>query len=385
MERLYFSVDVGGSSTKTFSIFEGKENFKIHNNYVLKHDGYVDTKDFIIDDNDYATKLDLGITINSNPKGDFRLNCKKIIDEINGNRWLMGDLSKAVSPNATKLPLGIKVRHTHYYLNIISALVQEMEEKGLTDVNVFLGVLIPARQYFDLDKEMINEIFSGEINVKNNITGSIYRINIEEIIIKPEAVVAFNSCFIKDGKLTELGKDLADKFNVVIDIGENTIDIAGIRGGKPDPSTFDSFSYAGALLMQYLSKEIYRKFNGYNPTINELWKAFSTGYLTLGAYDEWIGEEITNANRELAFKLFNDFTQSYLLGKGIHMPQIASFMFVGGGSTKLDKVTSVGEHFMVFVKEQSRYTRYVMPDDIRLANIQGIADIMRLLYVKGTK
>ena len=67
------------------------------------------------------------------------------------------------------------------------------------------------------------------------------------------------------------------------------------------------------------------------------------------------------------------------------MPQIASFMFVGGGSTKLDKVTSVGEHFMVFAKEQSRYTRYVMPDDIRLANIQGIADIMRLLYVKGTK
>ena len=88
------------------------------------------------------------------------------------------------------------------------------------------------------------------------------------------------------------------------------------------------------------------------------------------------------SNREFALKLYSDFTQNYLLGKGIKMQQIASFMFVGGGSTKVDKIMSVGEHFMILVKEQSKFTRYVVPEDIRLANITGVADIMRIIYNK---
>ena len=199
MEKIYFASDVGGSSTKTFGIIKGQEGFNVHNNYVLIHDGYVDTKDFIIDDTEYRTKLDLSIKMFSVPKGDFRLNCLKIIDEINNNRWLLGALSQAVSLNATKLPLGLKVKHTHFSLNIIGTLVSEMYEKGLKEADVVLGVLLPARQYFDLDKEMISEILGGEIEVLNNLTGDTFKINIikDKIVVKPEAVVAFNSCFIK--------------------------------------------------------------------------------------------------------------------------------------------------------------------------------------------
>ena len=40
----------------------------------------------------------------------------KIIDEINNTRWLLGTLANAVSTNATKLPLGMKMKQHHYYL-----------------------------------------------------------------------------------------------------------------------------------------------------------------------------------------------------------------------------------------------------------------------------
>jgi len=380
MEKLFYGVDVGGSLTKNFMIHKGKEYFTERNNYVIPHDGYVNTTDFIVDVEDYSTQLDLSITLKSNPKGEYKLSCMKIIDEINNTRWLLGTLANAVSTNATKLPLGMKMKQPHYYLNIIGSLITDMEARGVKEANVTLGVLLPARQYFNLEKEMIEQILLGEILVSNNITGDNYKIVVDEVHVKPEAVVAFSSCFIKNGKVTELGQDLISKFNIAIDIGENTTDIAGIRDGKPDPLTFDSFEYAGSLLLQYLEREISREFDGYIPTMDELKSIISTGYINLGASKVWAGEAITSANREFAKKLFTDFTQRYLLGKNLKLQQIASFMFIGGGSIEIDKITSVGEHFMNLVKEHSKYTISFSPEDIRLANIGGLADILRALY-----
>lgn len=386
LDKIYLGADVGGSETKVFYINDGMENFFSENNYVLKHDGYINTEDYIIDEEDYSTKLDLDIKIKAEPRGKLRLDCVKIINEINNNRWLVGRLANAVSVNATQLPLGMKVRTYHYYINIITSIIMTMHELGLNKSEVKLGVLLPARQYFNLDKEMIKEILGGEIEVTNNLTGEKFEIKIikDDIEVKPEAVVAFSSCFIKNGKITNLGRRFIDKFNLVIDIGENTTDIAGIKAGKPDPVTFHSFDYAGALLLQYIERELQRKL-GYYPVMGELRQAISTGYVNQGAGRVWVGEEVSIANREFAEKLFNDFTQYYLLGKGITIQQIASFMFIGGGSVKIDKITSVGEHFIELVRGKSKYAETYSPSEIRKANIQGLADILRMFYKKDKK
>ena len=381
MDKIYIGTDVGGSIIKSFTIYNGEERFQDKDNSVLKHDGYVNTSDYVVDESDPTTQLDLNVKIVNNPKGQFKLNVSKLTDEINNNRWLLGTLAKAVSTNSTKVQLGRgKMRQHQYYLNIIGSIVLDMKENGLKSADVTLGVLLPAKQFFDLEKEMITELLSSNIEVKNNLTGEIFNIRIREenIIIKPEAVVAFTSVFIgKDGKITDLGKTFAPKFNIVIDIGENTTDIAAVRQGKPDPLTFHSFDYAGSLLMQYFEREIYRKFEGYQPTAEELRSTYSKGTITLGVYEEWVGEEISQANEEFARRLFQDFTQIYLLGKDIKLPQIAAFMFIGGGSIKIDKVLSVGEHFMNLVKEECKYVSSFSPDEIRLANIHGLAEVVR--------
>lgn len=383
MAKVYVGVDAGGSETKVFSIRGGLEKFDCEDNKILKHDGYINTGDYVIDEGDYKGQLDFSINIKAEPEGRFKLESLKIINMINNNRWLVGELAGAVSTNATSLPLGMKVRTHHYYINIISAIVKVMHEAGLQEADVKLGVLLPARQYFNLDKEMVGEVLGGEIEVENNLTGERFTIRVikEDIMVKPEAVVAFSSCFIKDGKMTEIGKRYADRFNVVVDIGENTTDIAGIRGGKPDPVTFHSFDYAGALLMQYIEREVQRKV-GYYLKEDELRQAVACGYIDQGAGRLWVGEEIAVANRGFAEKLYNDFTQYYLLGKGINLQQIASFMFIGGGSVKIDKVMSVGESFTELARESSRMVESYSPEDIRGANILGLANLLRMVRGK---
>lgn len=381
MDKIFHGVDIGGSTIKSFTIYNGVEKFDTKDNSVLKHDGYVNTSDYVADESDSSTKLDLSIKISNNPKGQYKLNVTKITEEINNSRWLLGSLAKSVSTNSTKVQLGRgKMKQHQYYLNIIGSLILDMTRNKVNNAEVTLGVLLPAKQFFDLEKEMITELLRSSIEVKNNLTGEIYNILIKEenIIIKPEAVVAFTSVFIgPDGKITEIGKKYAPKFNIVVDVGENTTDIAAIRQGKPDPLTFDSFDYAGSLLMQYFEREIYRKFDGYQPTAEELRNTYSKGTITLGVCEEWVGEEISQANEEFARRLFQDFTQMYLLGKDIKLPQIAAFMFIGGGSIKIDKVLSVGEHFMKLVKEECKYVSSFSPDEIRLANIHGLAEVIR--------
>ena len=383
MEKLYAGLDIGGSETRVFALYNGSEVFKNENNLVLEYAGYNNTEDYLMDSEEFDDKLDLSIKIENSPKGDFKTEAIKITDKINNGRWILGSLARKISTNAVKLPLGQKVKHIQYYINVINGIINCMNEFGLKEVNLTLGLLLPARQYFDNDKDMINQILSGDITVVNNITKDTFVIHIkkENIIIKPETVVAFNECFIRDGKVTQLGQELSNKFNLAIDIGENTTDIAGIREGRPDPITFHSFDYAGGLLLQYLERELYHKL-GYSPTRAELSEVVSTGYITQGLSREWVGEELSVANKEFANKLFNDFTQYYLLNKDIRIQQIAAFMFLGGGALKIDKVTSIGEYFIELAKEQSKNSVMYTPSDIRRANISGLANIIRVLTLK---
>lgn len=387
MTKLYLGTDVGGSLSKIFSISNGTEKFGDLNNYVWEHDGYINTQDHQAEDEGFKAWLDLSIRLENSPQGDYKAECLKITSKINNTRWLLGTLATSVSANANKLPIGVKVKQYHFYLNIIAAIVVNMEERRIYDTDLSLGVLLPARQYFQRDKVMIQEILGGKIVVKNNLTNKVFTIRLnkdEDIMVKPEAVVAINSCFIENGKLTDFGKEFATKFNLVIDIGENTTDIAGVRGSKPESLSFHSFEYAGGLLIQYIEQELQRKF-GYYPSRDEVLEAISTGYVTQGAGKEWVGEEISEANRLLAEKLFTDFTQIYLLTKNYRIQQIASFIFVGGGSIKLDKIKSVGKHFIDLVKEQSKNAVLFSPKNIRQANIKGLADLMRKKYKDDTE
>jgi len=386
MTKLYLGTDVGGSLSKVFSITNGTEKFGDLNNYVWEHDGYTDTHDHMAEEDGFKAWLDLSIKIDNSPQGDYKTDCVKITSKINNTRWLLGTLATSVSANASKLPIGVKVKQYHFYLNIISAIVVNMEERNIFETDLDLGVLLPARQYFQRDKIMIQEVLGGKITVKNNLTCEVFTIRLnkeEDIMIKPEAVVAINSCFIENGKLTEFGKEFATKFNLVIDIGENTTDIAGVKGSKPESLSFHSFEYAGGLLIQYIEQELQRKL-GYYPSREEVLQAITEGYVTQGAGKEWVGEEVSEANRQLAEKLFTDFTQIYLLTKNYRIQQIASFIFVGGGSIKIDKIKSVGEHFIDLVKEQSKNAVLFSPKNIRQANIKGLADLMRKKYKDDT-
>lgn len=383
--RIYHGADVGGSLTKSFTITNGNEFFEKHDNVCVKYDGYIRTEDFVEEDDKFDAKLDLSVNISNRPSGDYKALAMAITNEINESRWLFGELARAVSTNNISLFNGMKMKQVSYYLNIIVSIVSAMEKLGIRESDVTLGTLLPPKQYFHLEKEIIAEILSGRITVYNNITEQSFTINIdkESMVVKPESVIAFSSCFVdENGKVTDIGRDYASKFNIVIDIGENTTDIAGIRGGKPDPITFTSFDYAGALLMQYLSREIFRKTEGYEPTDSELKEAFSTGYLNLGANKEWIGEEISRANQEFAERLFRDLTQTYLITKDIKIQQIAAIMFIGGASIKIDKIKSVKECLMELVRKESRYTASYSPEDVRMASIKGLADILKRIRGK---
>lgn len=380
---LIMGVDIGGSSNKIYTKYDGASEFNEYPNTVIKHDGYIRIEDYINDDSKYQEKLDLTINIEAQPKSKYKEESSKIIEEINSNRWILGALSEAVSPSPEKLSYSTsKMKQKEYFLNIISALAIKMNKHDLSHWEVAIGCLLPPQNYFELEKEIIEDILVGRIHIRNNVTKESVEVKIrkDNLIVKPEAVVAFNSAFFSEGELTSLGKKYVDKFNIAIDIGQHTTDFAGIKEGKPLPVTFHTFKFAGGLLLQYLSKQIFRKYGGYIPTDKEIKRAYASGKLVLGNNAVDIQPEIEMANKEFAQKLFNEFNQYYLLNKDIHLQQIASFMFLGGGSIKTGEIKSVPEFFMDLVHETSEHTIHYSPDYIRFANINGLAEILKNRY-----
>lgn len=364
----YLGIDVGASLTKTGLLLpDWKESLKDYSNKVWLHDGEARTSDYELDFKKPENTLDLTISFGeSDERTDFDKEIKRITDSISNGRWILGKLAEDMSSNHQSLASDtLKVLQEEFYLNILGIIYSVSKERKLVSEELTVGVLVPPRDYFNAQKDVLFNILTREIKITNNTTGEKLTLNLtkEQIYVKPESVVSFVSCFMDDdNELTEAGEKFGHLLNISVDMGHSTTDLAMMEDFKPHKFSFKTLDVATAQLLNYLSEEIQRKENGYIPPTKELTKAFSTGKLTMGAQVQWIGEELNVANKKFALELYSSI-YNYLRTHGYNFQQVASFMFNGGGSVEIPNVKSVRAYFMEEVNKVSKHTESFTPNE----------------------
>lgn len=364
----YLGIDVGASLSKTGLILpDWKESLKDYSNKVWLHDGEARTSDYDLDFSKPENVLDLTIKFGeSDEKTEFDKEIKRITDVISNGRWILGKLAEDMSSNHQSLASDtLKVLQEEFYLNILGIIYSIVKERKLVSEELTVGVLVPPRDYFNAQKDVLYNILSREIKITNNTTDEKLTLNLtkDQIFVKPESVVSFVSCFINDeNELTEAGEKYGSLLNISVDMGHSTTDLAMMEDFKPQKFSFKTLDIATAQLLNYLSEEIQRKENGYVPPEKELMKAFYTGKLTMGAQVQWIGEELSAANKKFALELYSAIF-SYLRTHGYNFQQVAAFMFNGGGSVEIPNVKSVRSYFMDEVNKVSKHTESFTPNE----------------------
>lgn len=369
--KKYLGIDVGASLSKTGLIHEDwKEVYKDYSNKVWAHDGEAKTDDYDLDLSSPENVLDFSIKFGEVEKSAFDKTIKRITDTIENQRWILGKLAEDMSSSHQSLASdSLKVEQEEFYLNILGVIYSTMLEHKLKKGDLTVGILVPPRDYFNELKEVLFGVLGREITITNNTTGEKVVIDLkrENILIKPESVVSFISCFVDDkNEITELGEKYGELLNVSVDMGHSTTDFAMMEEWEPKKNSFKTTDFATTQLLAFLSEEIQRKYNGYIPNEKELVKAFHTGNLTTGATVQWVGEEITVANKKFALALYDEVFK-YLRSHGYNLQQVAAFMFSGGGSTELKNVKSVRSYFMDEVNKVSQFTESFRPENLSLA------------------
>jgi hypothetical protein len=362
----YLGIDVGASLSKTGLISEDwKEVLKDYSNKVWSHDGEANTKDYDLDVTKPENVLDLSIKFGDGEVSSFDKEVKKIVSTIENQRWILGKLAEDMSSTHQSLASdSLKVVQEEFYLNILGVVYSTVLENKIKAKELTLGVLVPPRDYFHDLKDVLFGVLAREITITNNTTGEkvVVKFTKDTIVVKPESVVAFAACFVNDeNEITEAGEKYGELLNISIDMGHSTTDLAIMEEWKPKKNSFKTMDVATSQLLGYLSAEIQRKFSGYIPPEKELVKAFHSGKLTTGATEQWVGDEITLANKKFAMELYSAM-HSYLTANGLRFQQVASFMFSGGGSVELKNVQSVRSFFMDEVKKVSQFTDSFTPE-----------------------
>lgn len=367
----YLGIDVGASLSKTGLIHEDwKEVLKDYSNKVWAHDGEANTKDYDLDFSKPENVLDLSIKFGETEVGEFDKEVKRITDTISNQRWILGKLAEDMSSTHQSLASdSLKVVQEEFYLNILGVIYSTVLEHKLKKGDLNVGILVPPRDYFNDLKEVLFGILAREITITNNTTGEKVIINLkrDQITVKPESVVSFIACFVDDkNEVTEIGEKYGDLLNVSIDMGHSTTDLAMMEEWKPRKNSFKTLDTATTQLLGYLSEEIQRKYSGYIAPEKELVKAFHTGKLTTGATVQWIGEELTQANKRFALALYDEVFK-YLRSHNYNLQQVAAFMFSGGGSVEVKNVKSVRSYFMDEVQKVSKFTESFTPENLSVS------------------
>lgn len=364
----YLGIDVGASLSKTGLINEDwKEKLKDYSNKVWAHDGEANTKDYDLDFSNAENVLDLSFKFGEYEATDFDKDVKKLITTMENQRWILGKLAEDMSSTHQSLASDtLKVVQEEFYLNVLGVIYSVIQENKLKKNELTVGILVPPRDYFNDLKEVLFGVLAREITITNNTTGDKVVVNLkrDQIIVKPESVVSFIACFIDDkNEVTELGEKYGDLLNISIDMGHSTTDLAMMEEWKPKKNSFKTLDSATSQLLGYLSEEIQRKYSGYIAPEKELVKAFHTGKLTTGATVQWIGEELSQANKRFALALYADVF-SYIRSHGFNYQQVASFMFSGGGSVEVKNIKSVRSYFMDEVNKVSKFTESFVPENL---------------------
>lgn len=364
---MYLGIDVGASLSKTGLIKKNwEQSLKDYSNKIWAHDGEKKTSDYDLDDSKPEKVLDLTIKFEQKKVEQFDKEVHSLITKIENQRWILGNLAEDMSSTHQGLQSdALKVVQEEFYLNAIGVIYSTIVEQGLNGDDLTVGLLVPPRDYFHELKEVLFGVLDREITVTNNTTGKkiVIKLTRDRIVVKPESVVSFIACFTDaEGEMTEAGEKFGELMNVSVDMGHSTTDLAIMKEFRPQKNSFKTLDKATSQLLTYLSEEISRTKEGYLPNEAELVKAFHTGNLTQGATDVWVGEEVSAANKRFAQDLYKSVFE-YLRSHNLNFPQVAAFMFNGGGSIEIKNIKSVRAYFMDEVKSVSKFTESFTPEE----------------------
>lgn len=171
---------------------------------------------------------------------------------------------------------------------------------------------------------------------------------IDNIKILPEGYCAFvGTVFDKGMEIRPDYKYLLEQNVLVLDVGEGTTDFVVMARNKLQNNTLKTVQFGGKTVRSTLKGQL-----GIDATDEEYKEALLTGELHIGADTQDICEDINNAKRMTASKIYTALYE-HLEASGIQPNSIYGILIVGGGVLEGDnpKVKPLSEYIMEQFKQ----------------------------------
>ena len=142
---------------------------------------------------------------------------------------------------------GEKTQDDSYYLLTLAAIAEELKHKGgFTGANLILAVGLPLARV-SIQKDAFRKYMLRDEDPEYEYKGRYYRLHIEKVLIFPQG-------FAETAMIGKLPGD-----NMILDIGNGTMNVARVINGKPIEKSLVTLDYGVSCCVRNIQSELSRK------------------------------------------------------------------------------------------------------------------------------
>jgi plasmid segregation protein ParM len=142
---------------------------------------------------------------------------------------------------------GEKTTDNSFYLLTLAAIAEELKHKGgFTDANVILAVGLPLARVSG-QKDAFREYLMQDAEPEFDYKGKHYHLHIDKVLIFPQGFA----------ETLTIGKLPGD--NMILDIGNGTMNVAKVVDGRPIESSLVTLDYGVSFCVRDIQKTLSRK------------------------------------------------------------------------------------------------------------------------------
>ena len=158
--------------------------------------------------------------------------------KINGRYYVAGENHMTYQGNKTE--------NDDCYILTMIAVVKELKYRHITSAKVILALGLPLAWCGSDDKAAFKAYMNRESEINVEHGGDMYHIEIEDVLVYPQGFSAVVGRYDMSG------------FNMIVDIGDGTLDIMQINNGKPIESSLHTEKKGIGTCMKEIRQELSR-------------------------------------------------------------------------------------------------------------------------------
>lgn len=279
------------------------------------------------------------------------------------------------------------------FINILTTIANRGLEHGTEKLKVKIGFPIPPKERYSDSKriEKLQHTVAGNYTVtlpRYNYTCHI-EIDPADVVVEAEGEAAFIYYTTRGEDARERYQEYSDKLVTIQDLGSSTFNIGLIDSGSIQSGVSHTAKMGGEnLISRFYSILLRSRKEPIN--FEQAKKAVETGYISLGAQVIPVGVELTKAKTEIAELAYKEYI-TFLQISGLHSTGIYAHLFVGRGMLQTGEIDgdgkpsdnfspSIGQILHQMYAEMSPNTKAIILTNPGLANLLGIASVMKIQW-----